>query len=173
MILRDTPGLIFILKHNVLIWKKQSIIRPGLPWRLSGKESSCQWRFRVQSLDWEDPLEKEMATDSSILARRIPWKEELGGLHSMGLQRIRHDLSAKQQQHSKANRSGDSHQWKENLSPLAPKRKGSYATQGTREAPGGRGRGNTEGGLYCGFWGEEVSASSGLASSNHFSGLWV
>ena len=40
----------------------------------------------VQSLGWEDALEKEMATHSSILAWRIPWTEECGGLHSMGLQ---------------------------------------------------------------------------------------
>ena len=39
---------------------------------------------RVQSLGWEDPLEKEMATHSSILAWRIPWMEELGGLQSTG-----------------------------------------------------------------------------------------
>ena len=45
----------------------------------------------VLSLDWEDPLEKEMATYSSILAWRIPWTEEPGGLQSMGLQRVRHD----------------------------------------------------------------------------------
>ena len=41
----------------------------------------------VQSLSWEDPLEKEMATYSSILAWEIPWTEEPGGLQSMGLQR--------------------------------------------------------------------------------------
>ena len=46
---------------------------------------------RVQSLDQEDPLEKEMATHSSSLAWRIPWTEEPGGLQSMGLQRVRHD----------------------------------------------------------------------------------
>ena len=45
----------------------------------------------VQSLGWEDPLEKEMATHSSILARRIPWMEEPGGLESTGLQRVGHD----------------------------------------------------------------------------------
>ena len=39
----------------------------------------------------EDPLEKEMATNSSTLARRIPWIEELGRLQSMGLQRVGHD----------------------------------------------------------------------------------
>ena len=45
----------------------------------------------VQSLGWEDLLEKEMATHSSILAWKIPWVEESGRLHSMGLQRVRHD----------------------------------------------------------------------------------
>ena len=45
----------------------------------------------VQSLGWEDPLEKEMATHSSILAWKIPWTEEPGGLLSMGSQRIGHD----------------------------------------------------------------------------------
>ena len=45
----------------------------------------------VQSLGWEDPMEKEMATHSSILAWKIPWMEELGGLQSMGSQRVRHD----------------------------------------------------------------------------------
>ena len=46
---------------------------------------------RVQSLDWGDLLEKEMATHSSILAWKIPWTEEPGRLQSMGLQRVRHD----------------------------------------------------------------------------------
>ena len=45
----------------------------------------------VRSLSREDPLEKEMATHSSILAWRIPWTEEPGGLHSTGLQRVGHD----------------------------------------------------------------------------------
>ena len=45
----------------------------------------------VRSLGWEDPLEKEMATHSSILAWRIPWWEEPGRLQSMDLQRVRHD----------------------------------------------------------------------------------
>ena len=47
--------------------------------------------LQVWSLSWEDPLEKGMATDSSILAWRIPWTEEPGGLWSMGLQRVKHD----------------------------------------------------------------------------------
>ena len=46
---------------------------------------------RVQSLGWEDPLEKGMAAVSSILAWRIPWREEPGGLQSMGSQRMEHD----------------------------------------------------------------------------------
>ena len=45
----------------------------------------------VQSLGREDPLEKEMATHSSILAWRIPWMEEPGRLQSMGSQRVGHD----------------------------------------------------------------------------------
>ena len=45
----------------------------------------------VQSLAQEDSLEKGMATDSSILAWRIPWTEAPGGLQSMGSQRVRHD----------------------------------------------------------------------------------
>ena len=45
----------------------------------------------VQSLGREDPLEKEMATHSSILAWKIPWTEEPGGLQSMGSQRVGHD----------------------------------------------------------------------------------
>ena len=45
----------------------------------------------VQSLDQEDPLEKEMATHCSILAWKIPWMEVPGGLQSMGSQRVGHD----------------------------------------------------------------------------------
>ena len=45
----------------------------------------------AQYLDWEDPQEEEMAAHSSILAWRIPWTEESGGLWSMGSQRVRQD----------------------------------------------------------------------------------
>ena len=48
---------------------------------------------RVPSLGREDPLEKEMATHSSILAWRIPWTEEPGGVQSIGSQRVGHDYS--------------------------------------------------------------------------------
>ena len=54
-----------------------------LPLWLSDKESGKQ-KMWVRSLGWEDPLEKEMATHSSVLAWRIPWTEQPGGLQSMG-----------------------------------------------------------------------------------------
>ena len=47
--------------------------------------------MRVRALSWEDPLEEEMATHSSILAWKIPWTEESDGLESMGSQRIGND----------------------------------------------------------------------------------
>ena len=49
------------------------------------------WETWVRSLGWEDTLEKEMATHSSTLAWRTPWREEPGRLQSMGLQRVGHD----------------------------------------------------------------------------------
>ena len=48
------------------------------------KESACQEDMQVQPLGQEDPLEKEMETHSSILAWKIPWKEEHGGQQSVG-----------------------------------------------------------------------------------------
>ena len=64
----------------------------GFPGGLNGKESACQCRRQqVGSLAWDNLLEKEMATPSSILAWRIPWKEEPGGLQSMGSQRVGHN----------------------------------------------------------------------------------
>ena len=55
------------------------------------KNPSAMQETLVRSLDWEDPLEKGMATHSSIVAWRIPWAEEPDGLQSMGLQRVEHD----------------------------------------------------------------------------------
>ena len=52
------------------------------------KNLPAMWETQVWTLDWEDPLEKGMATHSSILAWRIPWIEEPGGLQSVGLQRV-------------------------------------------------------------------------------------
>ena len=54
--------------------------------------------MQVQSLGWEDTLEKEMATHSSIVALEIPWTEEPGGLQCMGLQRVGHNVATQQQQ---------------------------------------------------------------------------
>ena len=52
---------------------------------------STMLETRVQSLGWEDPLEKEMAIHSGTIAWKIPWTGEPGRLQSMGLQRVRHD----------------------------------------------------------------------------------
>ena len=55
------------------------------------KNLPAMWETQVQSLGQKDPVEKEQATHSSILAWRIPWTEEPGGLQSMESQRVRHD----------------------------------------------------------------------------------
>ena len=60
------------------------VVKNCLPMR----ETQETW---VQPLGWEDPLEEVMTTHSSILAWRIPWTEELDGLQSIGLQKVRHD----------------------------------------------------------------------------------
>ena len=60
-------------------------------WVKDGPAKQETQETQVLSLVWEDSLEKEMATHSSILAWRIPWTEEPGGLQSMGLQRVGHN----------------------------------------------------------------------------------
>ena len=55
------------------------------------KSLPAVWEIRVRSLDREDPLEKKIATHSSILVWKIPWMEEPGQLQSMGSQRVGHD----------------------------------------------------------------------------------
>ena len=55
------------------------------------KNLSVMWETQVRSLGREDPLEEKMATHFSILACRIPWTEEPGGLQSMGSQTVGHD----------------------------------------------------------------------------------
>ena len=80
-------------------WIKYSYITTwGFPEWLSGRIHWPMQKMWVQSLGQEDLLEKGMATHSSILAWRIPWTEETGGLQSMGLQRVRHNWETKQQQ---------------------------------------------------------------------------
>ena len=55
------------------------------------KNLAAMWKIQAQSLDSEDPMEKEMVTHSSVLAWRIPWTKKPGGLLSMGSQGVRHD----------------------------------------------------------------------------------
>ena len=55
------------------------------------KSLSAVRETQVQSLGWEDLLEKEIATHFSILAWKIPWREELVRIQSIGSQRVRHD----------------------------------------------------------------------------------
>ena len=62
----------------------------GFPCGLAVKNPPAIQKTQVQSLGQEDPLEEGMATHSSVLARRIPWTEEPGGLQFMGSQRVRY-----------------------------------------------------------------------------------
>ena len=55
------------------------------------KNLPVMWEIWFQASSWEDPLEKLKATNSSILALRMPWTEEPGGLRSMGSQRVGHN----------------------------------------------------------------------------------
>ena len=55
------------------------------------KNLPAMWETWVQPLGWEDPLEKGMATHSSIIAWKMPWTEEPGGLQSMGSPTVGHD----------------------------------------------------------------------------------
>ena len=71
----------------------------GFPGGSVVKNLPAMQETQVRSLVQEDPLEKEMAPHSSVLAWRIPWTEEPGGLQSTGSHRVRHDLGPKQQKH--------------------------------------------------------------------------
>ena len=73
---RSLPGTWIFIEHL------------GLPWWFSSKESACNAGDLGSPRGQEDPLEKGMATHSSILAWRIPWTEEPGGLQSMGSQEV-------------------------------------------------------------------------------------
>ena len=88
------PSHFFPFSKSFLVYPK---LHMGFPSGsvVNNLSANAVW---VRSLGWEDPLEKEMATYSSILAWKIPWTEEPGRLPSIGLQRIRHGLVAKQQQ---------------------------------------------------------------------------
>ena len=82
------------VSFSLLMYYKEGVYTEdqGFPHGSEVKASACNIRENwVPSLGWEDPLEKEVATHSSILAWRIPWTEELGGLQSTGSQRVGHD----------------------------------------------------------------------------------
>ena len=74
-----------VLYHQCHLGSPLGVEILDLPLQSEKRQQRETW---VQSLGWEDPLEKEMATHSSILAWRIPWTEEPGGLQSMGSQRV-------------------------------------------------------------------------------------
>ena len=86
-----------ILKHTKLIFdggNHQSVfLGVGVDWEGAAQVKASAWNAGDPGsiLGQEDPLEKEMATHSSTLAWRIPWREEPGRLQSIGLQRVRHD----------------------------------------------------------------------------------
>ena len=71
--------------------KASGYFHSGLPGGSVVKNQPAGQEIRVQPLDPEDALEKGLAIHSSVLAWRIPWTEELGGLQSMGSRRVRHD----------------------------------------------------------------------------------
>ena len=85
----DSQGLP-ATEHDMAAQLVRGMALQGLPrWRSSNLPAMQETRGR--SLIWEDPLEKEMASHSSVLAWRIPWMEEPGGFQSMGSQRVRQD----------------------------------------------------------------------------------
>ena len=67
------------------------VLKEGFSGGSDVKNPPAMQETQVRSLGWEDPLEEEMATHSSILAWKIPWAEAPGRLQSMGLQRDRHN----------------------------------------------------------------------------------
>ena len=81
----STKNHILYFVFDFCIHQGASLVAQGL------KRLPTMWVTWVWSLGWEDPLGKEMATHSSILAWRIPWTEEPGGLQSTGSQRVGHD----------------------------------------------------------------------------------
>ena len=83
------PDFLYFVDRET-VWDQTGMSR-GFPDGSDGKESAYNVGNQVCSLGWEDPLEKGMATHSSVLAWRIPWTEEPGGLQPMGSQRVGHN----------------------------------------------------------------------------------
>ena len=90
---KSNPNVLCLLHcrwvlHHWVTWKtaaQTSLVAQKV------KHLSTMQETRIQSLGWEDPLEKEMAIHSSTIAWKIPWTEEPGGLQSMGSLRVGHD----------------------------------------------------------------------------------
>ena len=74
-----------------LLWARLDLLKVASLVVQTVKCLPAMWETQVRSLGWGDPLEKEMATYSSILAWKIPWTEEPGRLQSRGLRRVGHD----------------------------------------------------------------------------------
>ena len=83
----DNVLKMFVILGNVQAWA--SLVAQSV------KNLPAMQKMWVQFLGWEDPLEKEMATHSSILGWKIPWTEESGKLQSIGLQRVEHNLATR------------------------------------------------------------------------------
>ena len=89
-------SIFYVLGGNFLtdLWSHYIFCQPGKPASLVAqmvKRLPAMWETQVRSLSWDNPLEKEMATRSSILTWKIPWTEKPGRLQSMGSQRVGHD----------------------------------------------------------------------------------
>ena len=91
-VLNFVKGFFYIYWDNHMVFIFQFVNASLVAQRL--KHLPAMWETLVLSLPGEDPLENERATHSSILAWRIPWREEPGRLQSMGLQRVGHDWAA-------------------------------------------------------------------------------
>ena len=85
-----------LLKRRAWLWNRREGL--GFTGSSDGKESTCNTEDLGLIPGSERSLEKGMATHSSIFVWEIPWTEEPGGLQSMGLQRVGHDLTTKQKQ---------------------------------------------------------------------------
>jgi len=80
-----------ITSTNLIFLSLESLKEKASPMSQMVKNLPAMQETPVQSLGWKDPLEKGMAIRSSVLAWRVPWTREPGGLQSMGLQRVGHD----------------------------------------------------------------------------------
>ena len=85
LVIGSLTSIIFIILSLVNLQFQASLVAQMV------NNLSAMWETQVRSLSWDNPLEKRMATYSSILAWRILWTDEPSQLQSMGSQRVRHD----------------------------------------------------------------------------------